>query len=111
MKVTSQRQDGAVDVVTVQKLKRPSGCGMWRSYVLGSDEFGTWLHTPAGSFYRGEDGGHVGYCEVAQDGQGVGRPIVQLIQPGAWWIATWYRPTADRSVTIDICTPAVFDGS
>lgn len=74
---------------------------------MATDEFGTWLYTPAGSRYRGEDGQHTGVCEVAQDSDGIGRPIVQLIPPRAWWIATWYPPDADRDVTVDICTPAV----
>lgn len=96
-----------MDVVFLEKLKRPLGSGLWSAYVLDTDEFGTWLHTPAGSLYRGEDGQHAGVCEVAQDRDGVGRPIVQLIPHDAWWIATWYPPTADRDVTADICTPAV----
>lgn len=97
-----------MDVVFVKKLKRPVGSGVWGAYVLATDEFGTWLHTPAGSLYRGEDGHQTRVCEVAQDRSGVGRSIVQLIPPDAWWIATWYPPPADRDVTVDICTPAVF---
>lgn len=83
---------------------------MWSSYVLGTDDFGTWLHTPAGSVYRGEDGRQAGVCEVAQDDTGVGQQIVQLIPPNDWWIATWYPPSADHDVTIDICSPAVLVG-
>jgi hypothetical protein len=100
-----------VDVVSVKKVKRPAGAGIWRAYVLGTDQFGTWLHTPAGSVYLGDDGKDTGVCEVAQDDDGVGRPIVQLITPGAWWIATWYPPSADRDVTVDICTPPASVGS
>ena len=98
-----------MDSVSVMKLKRPVGSGLWGAYVLGSDDFGTWLHTPAGSIYRGEDGHHTGVCEVAQDSHGVGRSIVQLIPPEDWWIATFYPPTADLDVTVDICTPAILD--
>lgn len=75
----------------MKKVKRPAGSGMWSSYVLGTDDFGTWLHTPAGSVYRGEDGRQAGVCEVAQDDRGVGRPIVQLIPLNA------YRASASRS--------------
>ena len=99
---------GVMDVVCVEKLKRPVGSGVWGAYVLAADEFGTWLHTPAGSLYRGENGQEAGVCEVAQDSNGVGRSIVQLIPPDAWWIATWYPAIADHDVTVDICTPAVF---
>jgi hypothetical protein len=99
-----------VDVVAVRKLKRPVGSGIWSAYVLGVDEYGTWLHTPPGSLYRGHDGERTEVCAVAQDSAGAGRPIVQLIPPGAWWIATWYAVTEERVVTVDICTPAVLAG-
>ena len=96
----------SVQMVFVQKLKRPSGSGIWGAYVLADDEFGIWLHTPAGSRYEGQDGEHVDVCEVAQDTNGAGRSIVQLIAPDAWWIATWYPPGTGLEVSVDICTPA-----
>jgi hypothetical protein len=100
--------DVGVDVVTVRKLKRPIGSGVWGAYSLGTDRFGAWLHTPTGSLYRGEDGHRAGVCVVAQGNNGAGQPIVQLIAPGAWWIATWYPTGAAHDVTVDICTPAQF---
>jgi hypothetical protein len=96
-----------VESVTVRKLKRPVGSGAWGAYVLGADEYGTWLHTPAGSRYRGNDGEQTLVCEVAQDSHGVGRPIVALIPTSGWWIATWYPASSARSVTVDVCTPPV----
>lgn len=78
--------------------------------MLGVDEYGTWLHTPPGSLYCGHVGERMDVCDVAQDSAGAGRPIVQLIAPGAWWIATWYPVTEARVVTVDICTPAVLAG-
>lgn len=99
-----------VDVVAVRKLKRPVGLGAWGAYALGVDEYGVWLHTPPGSLYRGSDGERSDVCDVAGDSTGAGRPIVQLIPPCGWWIATWYPPTEQRVVTVDICTPAQLVG-
>jgi hypothetical protein len=100
--------DVGVDVVTLTKLKRPIGSGVWGAYSLGTDQFGAWLHTPTGSLYRGDDGYRTGVCAVAQGNNGAGQPIVQLIAPGEWWIATWYPTAAAHDVTVDICTPAQF---
>jgi len=99
-----------VDIVAIRKLKRPFGFGAWSAYVLGVDEYGTWLYTPPGSLYCGHDGERMGVCDVAQDSTGAGRPIVQLVAPGARWIATWYPVTEARVVTVDICTPPVLAG-
>ncbi len=99
-----------VEIVAIRKLKRPFGFGAWSAYVLGVDEYGTWLYTPPGSLYCGYDGERTGVCDVAQDSTGAGRPVVQLIAPGAWWIATWYPGTEARVVTVDICTPPVLAG-
>lgn len=96
-----------VDIVAIRKLKRPVGFGVWSAYVLGVDEYGTWLHTPPGSSYCGHDGERTDVCALAQDSSGAGRPVVQLIAPGAWWIATWYPVSEGFVVTVDICTPAV----
>ncbi|CAN5560739.1 hypothetical protein BH10ACT10_BH10ACT10_17350 [soil metagenome] len=94
-----------MDVVELRKVKRPVGVGTWQAYVLGQDVYGTWLYTPPGSLYRGQDDEGVGVCDVGQDDTGAGRPVVQLIAPGAWWTPTWYPDTEARVVTVDVCTP------
>jgi hypothetical protein len=96
--------------VFVRKLKRPAGSGVWPAYVLAEDAYGLWLHSPAGSLYRGEDGRTTGLCEVGQGDRDAGRPIVQLIPPAGWWIATWSGDDAELPVTVDICTPPALAG-
>jgi len=78
---------------------------VWSAYVLAEDDHGLWLHTPAGSLYRGEDGKSVGFCESAMDPNGAGRPMVQLIPRSGWWIASWVGSNAELPIAVDICTP------
>ncbi|MGW7679510.1 hypothetical protein ACWGID_02135 [Kribbella sp. NPDC054772] len=33
----------------IRKRKRPAGCGLWPSYLMDTDAFGTWFYTPAHS--------------------------------------------------------------
>jgi hypothetical protein len=68
------------------------------------------LH-PAGSLFRGSDGETDGECEVGQGNRDAALPVVSLIPADRWWIATWYANSADRRITVDICTPAtLIDG-
>jgi Uncharacterized conserved protein len=95
----------ALDVVTVQKWKRPAGSGSWRGYVLGSDGYGCWVFTPAHSTYTGvHPDGHAETCEVAQDDQRVGRSCVVLLPSGGWYVAHWVW-RSEHVVDIDIATP------
>ncbi len=95
----------ALDVVTVQKWKRPAGSGSWRGYVLGSDHFGCWVFTPAHSTYSAvHPDGRTETCEVAQDDQRVGRACVVLLPSGRWYVAHWVWRSA-HVVDIDIATP------
>ena len=94
-----------LEKVFVRKLKRPVGSGVWPAYVLAEDAYGLWLHSPAGSTYRGEDGRTARLCEVGQGDRAAGRPIVQLIPSAGWWLATWSGREAELPITIDICTP------
>jgi hypothetical protein len=99
-----------LETVFVRKLKRPVGSGVWSAYVLAEGAYGLWLHSPAGSLYRGEDGRTTGLCEVGQGDRDAGRPVVRLIPPAGWWIATWSGDDAELPITVDICTPAALVG-
>jgi hypothetical protein len=71
----------------IRKRKRPTGCGLWGTYLLDTDAHGTWFHTPAHSRYRDNDGG---ICEVSQLGPGgPGEHSVHLVPQDGWWFATW----------------------
>ena len=39
-----------------------------------------------------------------------GRPIVQLIPPAGWEIATWPGDDAELPITVDVCTPPALVG-
>jgi hypothetical protein len=84
---------------------------VWSAYLLAEDDDGLWLHTPAGSLYRGEDGQIVGFCESAMDADGAGRSMVQLIPRSGWWIATWVGSNAELAIAVDICRPPTLCGS
>lgn len=101
----------AFETVFVRKRKRPIGSGVWAAYVLAEDSDGIWLHTPAGSLHRGEDGEQVGYCESARDPNGAGRSMVQLVPATGWWIASWIAGDDEPAIAIDICTPPELSGS
>ena len=95
-----------LDLVWIRKVKRPCGSGLWGAYDLGTDEFGTWLFTPGGSLYRGEDGASWGTCEVSQSSPGgPGWPTVYLVPTTGWWIACWRGAEPIHRVDIDISTP------
>ncbi|GAA2756314.1 DUF402 domain-containing protein [Actinopolymorpha rutila] len=103
--------DDQLEKVFVRKCKRPVGSGVSGAYVLGRDADGLWLHTPAGSVFRGEDGHNVDFCEAGMGSDGLGRASVSLIPEAGWWIATWYGPHATFPIAVDICSPPTFHGS
>jgi uncharacterized protein DUF402 len=91
--------------VYIRKQKRPDGCGLWGAYPTAEDQFGLWLFTPRGSIYRGESRGTIGYCNVGSP-TGPGIPVIHVVPPAAWWIATFWTPgEASWTVTFDISTP------
>lgn len=95
----------ALDVVTIQKWKRPAGSGSWRGYALGRDLYGWWVFTPPHSTYTGVHAdGHKETCEVAQDRDRVGRPSVVLLPANGWYVAHWVAGS-EHVVDIDISTP------
>src|SRR5882757_4645799 len=102
-----------MDTVLVQKLKRPDGSGLWGAYVLDGDEYGHWLYSPVGCLYQGEAAGLVGYCHVGvMDLEHPGLPTLRLVPRNGWWIATWAinDEQPHRRISVDICTPPIFDG-
>jgi len=86
----------------VRKRKRPTGCGLWPTYLLGTDEFGTWLFTPAHSRHRDNNGD---FCEVAQTSPGgPGQHALHLVPHDGWWFATWLQ---DGRMVADVSTQPV----
>lgn len=81
---------------TVTKVKLAGTSRAWQGYRLGADAYGSWFFAPAGTPSVDPAGEVVG--ELAVDG-------VQLIPATSWWVAWWW---ADRSITVDIATPAEF---
>jgi protein associated with RNAse G/E len=66
-------------------------------YRLGSDDFGTWLGTPAGTTV------HYNYGT-----RGIGttqHDAVRLIPRDGWWIAMFTPAPDERAVYCDICLP------
>lgn len=95
------------EVVTIQKWKRPAGCGSWRGYVLGHDHDGWWVFTPAHSTFTGvHPDGRRETCEVAQDAARVGRSCVVLMPSNGWYVAHWVSGS-DHLVDVDIATPPI----
>ena len=89
----------------IRKRKRPEGSGFWGAYPTADDDLGVWLFTPRGSLYRGESRGTIGSCNVGRP-TGPGIPVIHLVPPSAWWIATFWAPgESNWSVTFDISTP------
>lgn len=94
-----------VEIAYIRKCKRPVGSGLWAAYELAKDRYGTWLYTPRGSLFRGEDGRSWATCEVSEDVEGHGQPTVHLLSAERWWSAAWQGDTASHRVDVDICTP------
>lgn len=98
----------ATEPVYIRKRKRPEGIFTWGSYQTARDELGIWLFTPRGSLFRGERLGETSYCNVGSP-EGAGIPVMHLVHPGAWWLATfWSRGETPWSLTFDLCRPPVF---
>jgi Protein of unknown function (DUF402) len=94
----------------IRKQKRPEGTAIWGSYETARDELGVWLFTPRGSLFRGERAGQTSYCNVGSP-EGAGIPVIHLVRPGEWWIATFWAPgEAPWSLTFDLCQAPTFDG-
>lgn len=94
--------------VFIEKLKRPKGRGLWGAYETAMDNWGRWLFTPRGSLYKGGTGADAAYCNVGGP-TGPGVPVIHLIAPEAWWMATFWEPgESEWSVTFDICTQPTF---
>ncbi|MEV4266221.1 DUF402 domain-containing protein [Kribbella sp. NPDC049584] len=90
----------------IRKRKRPSGSGLWPTYQLETDAFGTWFYTPAHSLYRGNNGET---CEVAQLGPGEpGEHSVHLAPHDGWWFAYFRR---SGLLHVDVSTPPALVGS
>jgi hypothetical protein len=91
--------------VYIRKRKRPDGSGFWGAYPTAEDQFGLWLFTPRGSIYRAESRASVACCNVGSPTR-PGIPVIHLVSPGAWWIATFWAPgETPWTVTLDISTP------
>jgi hypothetical protein len=81
---------------------------VWKAYVLGDDEYGTWLYTPEGSRVVGRRGGVVSSSFVGiPDAPGL--HVLQLVPAdGGWWFGTWAVDHVAPRTAIDICTPPAF---
>lgn len=93
-------------MLVVHKVKLTGATGRHAAYALGTDVHGSWLFSPAGSLFRGEIDGQVGWCDAAQDPAGRGRPLLQLMPTARWWVACWVATHDGVLVTADISTPA-----
>jgi hypothetical protein len=95
-----------VDAYMIRKVKRPDGNGLWGSYRLATDEYGTWLYTPQGSLYRGTAKGRSAICYAGHP-TAPGVAVIHLVPPpGEWWFARWQvNPNGVSSVSIDVSLP------
>lgn len=94
--------------VFIEKLKRPTGRGVWGAYETANDTWGRWLFTPRGSVFQSGTGADAAYCYVGSP-TWPGAPVIHLIASEAWWIATFWGPgESEWLVTFDICTPPTF---
>ena len=104
-------RSGPMREVWIRKCKRPSAQAVWGAYEVARDEHGVWLYTPEGSRFRStSDDGTVGECFVGQP-EAPGLHVMQLVPSGdAWWFGHWKSFRGHLTVSIDLCTPAVFAG-
>jgi GrpB-like predicted nucleotidyltransferase (UPF0157 family) len=79
-------------MVTKAKLAGPGQT--WAAFSLGRSEYGRWLYAPAGTPVTATGGEQVSTLRLAG---------AQLVPADAWWVAWWWE---DRTVTVDITTPA-----
>ena len=98
----------ATEKTVIRKLKRPDKMGRWAAYVVNKDRYGLWLFSPKGTIYRGQSGKTIGECEVGQGTLPEGLPVIHLMPEALWWTASWCREHETR-ISVDICTPPVFD--
>ena len=103
--------DGGPSVVTLCKRKRPQGWARWRAHVVAEDEHGTWVFTPAGSTYLGDDErGTRKVVPSARGADGQGNDLLVLLPRGGWWVAQLVFGT--RLVcSVDVSTPPLLDGA
>ena len=68
-----------------------------------------WPLRPAGTARRRKLSG--GYAPLEGRGEGTaGIPVIHLVRPDAWWIATFWAPgETPWSLTFDLCRPPVLD--
>jgi hypothetical protein len=96
-----------VDVAVIRKVRRPNRVGVWPAYVVAEDDFGTWLFSPKGSLFRGENNEAViGVVEVGQGDRDAGIDVLHLAPHGDWWFAAWWDLDDVRHLTVDIARPA-----
>jgi GrpB-like predicted nucleotidyltransferase (UPF0157 family) len=72
---------------------------MWQAHRVGRSEHGTWLYTPANTAIQTVSG------EVINTRLTEG---VQLLPADGWWVAWWW---ADGTMTVEVATPVVIEGS
>ena len=95
----------------VRKSKRPSGDVLWGAYELGRDEHGSWLYTPEGSRCWGTSRDGTVRESFAGQPDAPGLHVMRLVPSGdKWWFGHWKIFGGHRTVSIDVCTPAVLAG-
>lgn len=67
--------------------------------LLGTDEFGTWLGTPAGTV--------VNYAYGPRSSRRTATDAVRLIPHGTWWMALFLSHPDPTEIYCDVITPAV----
>lgn len=82
--VQSCRRVAFTRVAEIWKVNKDDLAGAtqtWDAYLLGHDQYGTWLYTPAGTPIRNEQGQHVGTLQAQ----------AQLYPSTKPWIASWFQ--------------------
>lgn len=91
-----------MEVVVIRKQYRhPTRSLLWGAYVVAVDDLGTWLFTPSGTVWRGEQAG----AELNRSPST--KHVLHLSPHGDWWFARW----DDAGVTyVDLARPTVVSG-
>ena len=90
--------------VVIGKDKRAGYSIRVGAYVLDTDEFGSWLWTPAGSIARYSQGDEVLLNEWPN--------FLSLAQSDEWFWAGWWIREAGPTIGTDACTaPRLVDGT
>jgi uncharacterized protein len=93
------RDSGKVELLTKKWDGRPHRLG--EVDLLGEDQFGTWLWGRAGrTIAVGTDGSFI-----------TEQNAVFLVPVQSWWAPAWWIGHPEVSIYVDICTPAVRQGS